>query len=209
MKNLLAILILALGGTMIVDAQSIGNHKIRNTKKLVWFGIDCTQMQCIGRADFPNPDDIADRVVFAWNDLFISEQDKYDIHGAFQKNEFLYDLTSVEAQNEKLTGDQIMVTEATPLDKATIERVVSNYSSDKYDKGVGVLFIVEELNKKAVQGKTHVVLFDLETNEIIQSVKYTTEPGGFGIRNYWARTFYEIIEEIEDDYKKWLKKNKK
>ncbi len=208
MKNLLFILGLICLGTTGVQAQSIGSHKIKKANKLVWFGLDFSEVQCVGRSGFTNPDDIANRVVHAWNDLFITEHDKYNLHDALKKDDFYYDLSSVEMQNEKVSADDLIVSSAKPINRETIEGILTNYSSEKYPSGLGAVFIVEELNKTEVMGKVHVVLFDIETKDVVKAVKYETEPGGFGFRNYWARVFYEVIDQIEDEYKKWYKKNK-
>jgi hypothetical protein len=199
--------ILLLGSSGII-AQTIGHAKIKNAKDIVWFGIDCSHMQCVGRSGFVDTDDIANRMVHAWNDLFIAEHDKYNVNERFDKKEFIYDLASVEKQNDKVVGDQLVVSAAEEFDRSTIDKIVSNYSSEDYTDGLGLVFIVEKLDKLETEAKVHVTFFDIATKEIVQVVKYSGEARGFGFRNYWAGAFYDILKKLEDDYSKWSKKNK-
>lgn len=188
---------------------TIGTHKIKKADKLVWFGLDFSGVQCVGRAGFNDLDDIADRIVFAWNDLFIAEHKKYNVNEALKKDKFYYDLVSSEKQNEKVEANNLLVPKADAMSRDDIAAILEHYTSEEYPEGMGMVFVVEELNKTEAIAKVNVVLFDIETQEIVKVVKYTGEAGGFGFRNYWAGAFHEVIQLMEKDYHKWYKKNKK
>lgn len=201
-------LLLTLSVSFLQAQKTIGHAKIKNAAEFVWFGIDCSEMQCVGRSGFTDPDDIAKRMTHAWNDLFISEHNKYNVNERFKKKSFLYDLVSAESQNDKVVADDLIVAKAKEFDRSTIDAIVQNYSSEEYQDGLGLVFIVEKLDKIESLAKVHVTFFDIASKEVVQVVKYSGEARGFGFRNYWAGAYYNILENLGDDYKKWLKKNK-
>lgn len=209
MKQLFAIFIGLFLGLTLQAQTTIGSHKIKRANKIVWFGLDFTGLQCVGRKGFNDTHDIAERIVFAWNDLFIEEHDKYAVNEALKKDAFYYDLDSSEKQNEKVDENELIVEKAEAMSRDDIAAIVENYSSEEHDSGLGMIFIVEELNKTDDYANINVVVFDIESKEIIKAVKYAGEPGGYGFRNYWAGAFHEIIQLMERDYHKWYKKNKK
>ena len=208
MKHLSLIALFFSFGLIALQSQTIGHAKIKKATEFVWFGIDCSQMQCVGQSGFTDTDDIANRMVPAWNELFITEHSKYDVNNRFKKDKFIYDLVPVQAQNKKVVGDNLIVAKAEEFDRSTIDQIVSNYHSEDNKEGLGLVFIVEKLDKIEALAKLHVTFFDISTKEVIQVVKYSGEARGFGFRNYWAGAFYDILEKLEDDYNKWLKKNK-
>lgn len=186
--------------------NTIGHPKVLSAKEVTWYGIDCTKMQCIGKSGFTDTDDIADNIVFSWTDLVIQESKKYSIHEIFRKDEFKYDVDCVHERNEQVDGDNLIVTEAVELTESEIEEIVQSCVGG--EGSVGVLFIVETLNKLETEAKVVVVLFDPSSGTIYRQKKYTGDPGGFGFRNYWAGAFHDIMDQMEDEYKKWYKKNK-
>ncbi len=208
MKQFLIILLFVGFGIPTLQAQTIGHATIKNAKDIIWFGVDCSQMQCIGKFGFTNPEDIAKRMVHEWNDLFIIEHKKFNINGAFKKDDFIYDLQPVEAQNESIDPKTLVVSDPHKFDEAIIQKLIQNYVNEQYAKGLGLVFIVETLNKLETHSKVHVVFFDIDSKEIVQAVKYTGKPGGFGFRNYWANSFYDIIEQLGKDYHRWYKRNR-
>ena len=208
MKHLLLLFLITLTGVVSTQAQKIGNAEIKKADHFVWFGLDFSALQCVGRAGFPDADDVVDSKVHSWNELMITEHDKFNVNKFFDKKEFHYDLASSDRQNEKLSSEGLIVGKAEEFDRAKIESILSNYASDEYPSGLGLLFIVEKFDKNENKAAIHVTFFDIVTKDIVQTVKYNGDPGGFGLRNYWARSVLDVMESLEDDYKKWLKKNK-
>jgi len=209
MKKLLIFMLVACFTTAGLQAQSIGHSKIKSANKIVWLGVDLSAVQCVGRAGFTDADDIVGNKFASWNELFIAEHDKYNVSEALKKETFHYDLESVDNQNQKASADGLIVAKAEPFDEAMITSMVNNYSSTEYPDELGLVFIVESLNKNEQLATVHVTVFNLGTKEIVKSVKYTGEPRGFGFRNYWAGAFNDVIENIEKDYGKWMKAEKK
>ncbi|MBL4704307.1 MAG: hypothetical protein JKY54_07285 [Flavobacteriales bacterium] len=92
------------------------------------------------------------------------------------------------------------------ISKDKIESHVKSYDGVE-GEGVGIVFIVESLNKLEQAGFMWVTFFDEKTKEIIYTERMSGAAQGFGIRNYWAGTFYNVVKEIKDKrQKKWFKK---
>lgn len=67
-------------------------------------------------------------------------------------------------------------------------------------EGMGVVLIAKMLDKPNRLAIYNVVLFDIATREIIAQDEVAGYAEGFGLRNYWARTVYNIL--ISTRYKK-------
>lgn len=181
--------------------------------EMTWYGIDFSHVKLIGTfSQFgavgeQDEDDIRRKYFPAWNSLVIVESDKYDLQGAFRKNRVDYKLAMMEEVNAASSNAALVsVSEADRyhLDEAKIKDIVSSYKTEE-KKGVGLVFIAESLDKPLEQGAYYVTFFDIATKEVLFTKRMIGRAGGFGLRNYWAKTYYDVIKECRAQYKKWLK----
>jgi hypothetical protein len=174
---------------------------------ITYLGIDFTLARLIG-------DDGADEVdvkqkFAAINSVVINEPKKYNLKKAFHKDSVAVDLALVTARNEKI--DEHKIKSAASLDadrfnKTAIEDLIKHYKFNK--DGIGVMFIMEALNKTEKRAYMHVVFVDMANNKVILTDRMYGKSGGFGFRNYWARPVYEVLGYIEDSrYKSWKNSN--
>ena len=189
--------------------EPFGHPRIRQANSIVWFGLDFSKAQLIGSEGFTDPVDIKERFFDKWNRLIIDEADKYNFRRTFQKESLEYDLSVVEERNKMPEADELVINSEYSLSQEEAEAVVSQYRSSEFTEGLGLVFVIESFNKPEQKGHMWVTFFDIATHEIVLIKKYSGEAGGFGLRNYWARSVYEVIEQLEKGYKIWLKKNKK
>jgi hypothetical protein len=61
---------------------------------------------------------------------------------------------------------------------------------------VGAVFVMETLNKLEGQASMWLAIFNISSGEILYMNKYNGDVGGFGFRNYWARTYYNVISKL-------------
>ena len=144
------------------------------------------------------------------NNLIITEYEKYNIEKAVKK-EVRIKIDVTDALNETVDGNKMMVEKAEEKDDLTEEKVkqiISNYDLKGYDKtGIGMVFVVDLLDKNAVNASMWVTFFSLSTKQIIFTEPMVGEAGGFGLRNFWARPFAEVIGEMKSKtWKKWKSK---
>ena len=173
-------------------------------------GLDFSEVKMVGSEGFSDPSKIQNYYFGVWNGLFMSEMEKYDVKGAFMKKEMDYDLSVVEEGNEEVDFID-MVTNKNPkfFSEEKLQEMVGKYKTDKMEAKFGLSFIVHSFNKFQEMGYFYVVIFDSKSRKVLFSERLSGEAGGFGFRNYWARTFYNVIETIkESKFRKWKRDNK-
>jgi len=48
-----------------------------------------------------------------------------------------------------------------------------------------------------------VTFVDMNKKTVLFTKRLTEKSGGFGFRNYWAKTFNNALKDIDKDLKKW------
>ena len=71
----------------------------------------------------------------------------------------------------------------------------------KETSGDGFIVIATLLDKSTNKATYKVVLFDIETREIIREKEFTSKAGGFGLRNFWAKTIYTLTKKFKFEKK--------
>ena len=182
--------------------------------QIVWYGLDFSKAKMIGAFDQgagaapASGSEIKTKYVPAWNSLILNESAKYDIKKTFRKTEVYNDLSMVEKNNSKIDVDEFLTSNDYKFDNpnSVVEGIVNSYDKGDKTEGIGLVFIVESFNKKATKASIYVTFFDIATKKVLFTEHMTGEPGGFGLRNYWARTIKEILDQIDrGTYKSWKK----
>jgi hypothetical protein len=89
------------------------------------------------------------------------------------------------------------------LTEDSIASIVSHYKNGK--TGTGLIFVIDNFDKPAAEGVMYVTFFDTATGKMLWTKKLKGAPGGFGIRNYWARSVYNVLEKCKEHYSSWQK----
>ena len=165
--------------------------------ELTWFGLDFSMVRLIGPDGFTDPKAIKEIYFMDMNNLVRLEPDKYDLKKAFHKEKVGIDLNVVKERNLLPEMDQIIVPAGTVyyLEDRNISDIIKEYTPEATE-GIGVVFIMESLNKPEEKGYMWVTFFDMASKEVLFAQKMVGVAGGFGWRNYWARTFYNVLKEI-------------
>ena len=204
-KSILPLLLLTI--SFSIHSQDIKSLFDRDTE-ITWLGIDYSHVKIIGEfahyftADTKDAVEIRDMYFPAWNYLIQGERNKYDFRPMLRKREVFYDIGMIMEINEKTNMDSLKAHSVPRYSAKEIEKFVSAYdfSTIRNTDGVGILFIAEALDKYSVEAYFHFVAENMETGEILLQDRIRGEPQGFGIRNYWAGAFYDVMHEIEDRY---------
>ena len=201
MKKIILFLVL-LPASVAVHAQTAKDIFTTTNYTYTWLGIDYSQVKLIG--DFSqfqevggvSPARLKNTYFPAWNNLVLNERTKYDI-------------TEVTTKNAEAPLEELEAVNAPFFNEEKIKSIVNGYSF-KDKSGVGILFVAESLSKSSEEAYYHVVLINLSTKEILIQDRLKGEPGGIGLRNYWASTVYRAMQSIEKtQYKAWKSKYKK
>ncbi len=192
-----------------VTAHAQSTKDVFTSKKVTWYGLDFSQAKFIGEfavtgsANLQDGKQIRDVYMESWNDLIINEPKKYRVGEFFRKEEVVNNLGPVKAVNEKINPDAMFAENAPEaLTEDKIQAVLKNYKSIT-DGGLGLVFLVESFDKNRNLGTLHVTFFDTKTKQVLLTKRMQTKPAGFGLRNYWARTAYEAMDESGKNWKKW------
>jgi len=195
---------------MLLFATTFGWAQNENeTTNVTFLGIDYSHIKLIGEmAQFNSAGQVSGNQIIddyfpAWNQLFINEQKKYDMAKALNQNNVIYDVVFFEKQN-KATNAKTLFAENNPnYTDAEIKKFVEG---NKYSAKTTYVayFIAEAYNKGLEEAVYHFVVVDTKSKAIIASEKYVTKPGGFGIKNYWASSYYKILKKLPKASKNWF-----
>lgn len=179
-------------------------EKVFTADEFVWCGLDYSKVRCIGPSGFNDPEAIKEKYFDAWNQLVLNEASKYDLETAYGKSQ-ITNLNIVNRRNDIPVVGEFVINESYAFDNNQLKDIISDYKLKSHNVGLGLVYVVETLNKTQERATIHTVFFDIETREILWSRKFTAAAGGFGFRNYWARPIYEVIK----DSRKVMKRAKK
>jgi hypothetical protein len=141
-------------------------------------------------------EEMRDDIFPAINTLMLVEEQKYNIKKALLKSEVTNDPRETDRMNATLDVANFSVyslKEITPLTPDVIAKMVKQYNL-KGKKGIGLVFIAESLDKIHTLGTYYLVYFSMPEGKVILSKKFTGTARGFGLRNYWAHTIYNILQ---------------
>jgi len=172
------------------------NKPVQSADELIWFGIDYSLVQLIGSRDqFSDLDKIRDAYFRSWNELIMIEEDKYDLMKAFSVSKISYEMENVISRSIERNMDGIVQTGSYSIDKEQVKSVVRLNTDPAVDK-VGAMFVMETLNKLGEESSMWLAVFNVASGEILYLKKYSGAAGGFGFRNYWARSYYNVISNL-------------
>jgi hypothetical protein len=203
-------LLLLLAGAQTVLAQTTFKDFFNEQTPVTYLGVDFTDVKIAGLTDF-DIRDLKDRHFSSINNLVVNEKEakKYDFSKFFHRSNTQKDITAVETHNAKIDADKIKSTGGSDENRftaASIEKLVKGYSfSGK--KGIGVLLIAEAFSKTKEEGVIHAVFIDLSNSKVLYTEKFSEKAGGIGLRNYWAKTVYNTLDDMSDKYSNWKKAN--
>jgi hypothetical protein len=210
MKRLLAFqwlfaTIFLLAGAQPSAAQTLKEFFNSSEVPLIYLGVDFTHAKVLNDIA-ANAMDIRDRQFAAINQVIVNEPKKYDFQKAFSKSNVTNDISFVNAKNAKTDAEKIIESASADevrFTKATIESIVKGYKFTG-KKGVGLMFIMESMNKASSQASMYVTFIDLASGKVLLTERMTAKAAGFGFRNYWAKTVYEVLDDIKKTkYKEW------
>lgn len=208
--NYTASLFICLSMVFHLNAQSLQEFFSTSKVDLEMVGIDFSEVKLVGSEGFSEPSKIQSYYFGVWNGLLVSEIDKYDIKSAFYRQNVNYNLRVVETLNQEVDFIDL-VTNSTPdfFTNEQIQKMVNRYDCSTVKSPYALTLIAHSLNKLMEKGFYYVVIFDPKTKKVLLSERMNGDAGGFGFRNYWARSYYNVLDTVKKStFKKWRKSNK-
>ncbi len=198
MKTIITILFITLS-PVFVQAQNLFGEEA------TWFGLDFSHVKFYGKNGFNDIPAIKNHWFNSWNQLILNENEKYDVAKFFQKSNLDTNLTIVTERNAAVDEKQLTPTNEkvkTPnLTANDISKIISEYQP-KHSKEIGIVFIVDSFSKKTENAIIHVVFFNTKSHKVLLSNHYTAGAGGFGFRNFWARSIHTTLSLASSSYRR-------
>ncbi len=174
---------------------------------VTWLGIDFTQMKFLGveseyklKGEVINSDFVG-RYIPAWANLFITEPKTYDVAKAIHRDSVHFAFKVTEKVNNAITKNFFTEKRAdlNTLKEKDIQELVKNYDFQG-QKGIGMMFFVESMDKSAHSAGAWVTFINMDDKSVIFTVYKAGDSRGFGFRNYWAHSWYNILKDFRSDF---------
>jgi hypothetical protein len=163
-----------------------------------WLGVDYSHVKLQVELE---PEVVKTQFFNVWNDLFLKENEKYNIQDMLKLRFIQNDTRIINSVNALADATTMKSTMAPYYSLADISSFVSSYPSFNLS-GIGILFIAEFLNGQEKEGFYHVVAINLANMEVLMAERFMGEVGGSGFKNKWANSVFSVIEQFEKNYNK-------
>lgn len=202
----------AVVAVLFMAGAALGQSKSDVFKKdvpVTWLGLDFSNAKLIGDREKYGSESDLKRLMNSWNELILNEPDKFAIAKTIGRTE-VANATEVTAARNSETDAQAMFTddqkEYLHINVSDVDGIVSSFDF-KGNSGIGLVFIVESFSKPNEEGSIYVTFVDMGSKEVLFTERMTAEPGGFGMRNFWAGCVYGIIKKMQKkEFENWRKK---
>lgn len=208
MKNLL---VLAWAALLSINVFAQKKEDVFNADvPVTWLGLDFSQLKFIGDAtQWQDAGEITnsqmrDKYFPSWNNLFVTEKDRYKVADAIRRTEVKYAIDVTEKANNSLKGNffESDANKFQLLDEQKVASLVKKYDF-KGNSGVGMMFFVEGMSKGRETASMWVTFVDMKSKTVLLTKRVETKSGGFGFRNYWAKPFLLALKTVKSDWNDW------
>ena len=167
-------------------------------REILWVGINFSKAK-FTRDGFDLSQEIMQHYLHEWNMLILNDQKKYDIRMSFRKPVMQYDLSVVTKLNKTLKINDIVTKSIRIGDVLTDEQMRDAASELALPQSLpfALSFWVESFDSTVKTAAIWVVITKTATQEVVLCEKFLKSPAGFGTRNYWARTIYNVFYDIQ------------
>ena len=207
-KFLWLIAVLFFVNSRTAKSQGSKDDLMNGSSDVTWLGMDFTQAKFIGAAtQFKDAGEITnsefrDKYISGWNNLFVNEEKKYNVAKVVHRTEIKHGMEVTEKVNNGIKKDFFSNNpdEYMTLDAEKVAGLIKKYNFEG-KTGIGLIFFIEGMSKGKDQASAWAAYVDMKSRSVILSKHLTGKAGGFGFKNYWAKSFYNILQDA--DYKDW------
>ena len=168
------------------------------TREILWVGINFSKAK-FTRHGFDFTLEILQHYLHEWNMLILNDQKKYDIRMSFRKPMMQYNLSTTTKLNKSLKMNDLLVQNISSRHVYSDEQMREYASQLELPTSLpySLMFIVESFDATVKTAAIWVVISKTDTREVVLCEKFLKKPGGIGVRNYWARTFYNVFYDVQ------------
>ncbi|MBV6405365.1 MAG: hypothetical protein IT228_11780 [Flavobacteriales bacterium] len=199
MRRLLPLLLPALLAPTAHAQQSSLADLLADRVGLTWIGVDYSATKFTPRYKFGPLDQAGPAFFERWNMLFEGELDKYTPCPHLKVKDCTVATSYVEPVNREVKVPEVW--NKPELAPEGVQELVSRYRTEDRS-GVGMVYIAIKYDAPAERADYYVTFFDMATRQVLHTEKVSAEPGGAGLRNYWASTVIKVHEQLKGIRKK-------
>ena len=169
-----------------------------SNREILWLGINFSHAK-FTRQGLDFSQEIMQHYFQDWNRLILNDQKKYDIRMSFRKPIMQYDLSQVTKINKGVKVSSVLSSHIHLHDILNEEKIRAYISQLTFDarQKYALTFLVESFDANTKIASIWVVVFRTADSEVVLCEQYLKAPGGIGTRNYWGRTFYNLLYDIK------------
>ncbi|MDY6327300.1 MAG: hypothetical protein SPL47_08320 [Bacteroidales bacterium] len=167
-------------------------------KEILWLGINFGKSK-LTKSGFSISQEEMHRLFHEWNQLILTDQKKYDIRMSFRKPVMQYNLSAITKINRSQKLGNVLTKRIDIKDVLDEEQIVEYVSGIEFPGNCeyALTFIVESFDSATKTASIWVVILKSDTKKVALCEKFLKVPSGFGTRNYWARTFYNVFYDVQ------------
>lgn len=191
MKKMFLTMAAFFAGSAVLSAQ----NPVDLEQKLTFYGIDFSNTKVVGASESPEEFIKAFSEI---NSLMLSESDKYVEYLGIRLKKSIdaVDIEPVLEVIKEIDPEEVKINHTADLLSEDDLRYTLLGLDLKPGDGIGLLVACSELNKGTDYGTFYYVVFDNSDMTILDTWASKGKSGGIGLCNYWARSFYRTIAEI-------------
>ncbi|HEY9044413.1 MAG TPA: hypothetical protein VIN08_00885 [Ohtaekwangia sp.] len=207
MKQLNALIILLFVASITVAQDR--SDVFKEDAKITWLGLDFSDAKLIGDREKLGSESDIRHLIEAWNNLIVSEGDKFDVAAAIDKKKIEKNIQATLDHNATLDVLSMLSNaekDYIHLNRDGVAEIIASYDF-KGASGIGLMFNVESFSKMNEEASFWVTFINIDTKEVLFSERVVAEPRGFGMRNFWGGAIFGALERIKKkEYSMWRKK---
>jgi len=177
--------------------------------EITWLGLDFSAAKLLGDREKYGSESDVKHLMTSWNELILAEPDKYNVAKAVGRSKVTNAIEVVNDRNSEVDAQAIFTDDQKDylhIKPSDVEAMVSGYDF-KGKTGIGLVFIVETFSKPNVEGSMYVTFVNMGSKEVLFTEHLTGEPKGFGMRNYWAGSVFNVLTKMQKkEFENWRKK---
>lgn len=176
--------------------------------KITFLGLDFTQAKFIGEDGFKDPYKLKTYYLSNWNALLEEEYAKYNLPlNSLKARNYETNTADLMVLNDEIEDiEDAIINGSHYIDEKDIQKSLRKYKLSD-NKGIGVSFVVESFNSSIEKAIIWVTFINMSNGSLLYTERMEGKAEGFGLRNYWAGSIYDIIEQIRlSRYKVWKRK---
>lgn len=167
---------------------------IANVQSVNFYGVDYSKCHTFGIEG--DAKEIA-KTLANINDLFVNESKKYDVTKFTKKKVAVIDINVGKTLSEGINADELATNSTSnKVSDEDVANTVKNLTLNE-TSGTGLILVGEYLSKQKAEGTYQVVFFDIASRNIVAKWQATGKAGGFGLRNFWAKSVYLVMDAIK------------